>query len=458
MNALNSTRNLVVGAGASGLSCLRYLAQQGLVPGVYVDSMNNKHKQSISAISAQIKLFDSSHTFEEVLENMDTLLVSPGVSLSHPLIDEARKQNKEIIGDVELFARLNTKPVIAVTGSNAKSTVVTMLHEAALLDGKQSVLAGNIGKPVLDGMRADADLYVLELSSFQLDTTHSLHSVVACILNVSPDHLDRYSSFEAYAKSKQAIYRLAEWVVFNRDDAYSKPDFDLEKTVTGKTISFGMDAPETGHYGLSDDSGELCLVFGKKTLVSVSALAKQSRVDIQNALAVFAIARAAGISDQAIIRMLGSFSGLPHRCEFVSEFRGVRWINDSKGTNVGATQAALRSFQNQNVILIAGGDAKGADVSELETEIEQCVKQLIVLGKDAEQFHQAFSGICSCMLVDTLEQAVALADQYAQSGDVVLLSPACSSLDMFSSYHERGEVFRAAVQKIAQLSPERGEA
>ena len=263
---------------------------------------------------------------------------SPGVSPDHPLLSRALKESIELIGDVELFARDNTKPVLAVTGSNAKSTVVTLLELMAREEGIAVALAGNIGRPLLDSVLDDhAELYVLELSSFQLDVTSSLQASVACILNISPDHLDRYESFEAYAASKQTIYRNAKCVVVNRDDALTWSQQDSETTV-----SFGMDEPEPGQFGIRLIRDEMFLCQGSEVIVAAKTCLKHGHTDIQNALAAMSIAYCAGISFESMRTVLSTFKGLAHRCEWLADIDGVRWINDSKGTNVGATLAALK--------------------------------------------------------------------------------------------------------------------
>ncbi len=436
-------KNLIVGAGVTGMSCLRYLQAQGEAVSMYEDVLSTEKREMIKSVSNNAELFDKHNHFDVILDQVTTLVLSPGVSLQHPLVSEARKKSLEMIGDIELFARANTQPVLAVTGSNAKSTVVTLLHLMAIQDGKKAALAGNIGTPVLDVIRNEQhELYVLELSSFQLDTTYSLNTLVACILNISPDHLDRYESYEAYARSKQSIYQHAEFAVFNRDDALTKPDDSFK----AECISFGMDEPDRNNFGLVNENGESYLACGNKNILSVSDLAKKNFTDIQNALAAMAIAKVAGISEEAIVQVLKTFKGLSHRCEVVEEQNGITWINDSKGTNVGASLAALQGFSNRPVILIAGGDAKGGDLRLLKDEIRRHVKCMLLIGKDAPLFYQEFKDDCLCEYVKDLDEAVTLAAEQAESGDVILLSPACSSLDMFSSYVERGNLFMKKVR------------
>ncbi len=435
--------NLVVGAGLTGLSCLRYLDAKGESAKFYDDTFSQEKVQKVKEISDATPLFDKDFDLEEVLAGVKTLFVSPGISFKHPLLDRALQKELELIGDIELFARQNKQAVIAVTGSNAKSTVVTLLYLMAKEEGLKVSLAGNIGRPLLDSILEDeAELYVLELSSFQLDITKSLEADVASILNISPDHLDRYDSFEHYASSKQGIYSQAKNIVFNRDDVLTQ----AEQVGEAGLASFGLDQASEGHFGLKDGGEGLSLCYGDQKVIAANDCAKKAQTDIQNALAAMAIAHTFGISFKSIVQVLKTFKGLEHRCEWVAEFNGVVWINDSKGTNVGATQAALESLDTQ-VVLIAGGDSKDGDLSLLDEVVSQKVKQLILIGVDAPLFKARYTNQVDCVLAANLEEAVDIAATNAIDGDTVLLSPACSSLDMFKNYQERGDHFKDLVQK-----------
>lgn len=449
LNAIQTnTRNasLVVGAGITGLSCLRYLERKGVSAKLYDDVLSEDKLQKIRDISHDITVFDRASNIEDILNNVSILLLSPGIALDHPLVAQAQAQSLELIGDVELFARENTKPVMAVTGSNAKSTVVTLLSLMAKADGKKVALAGNIGRPLLDSLyEDDSDLYVLELSSFQLDITETLKTKVSCILNISPDHLDRYDSYQAYADSKQKIYKNSQIIVCNRADALTYPQAHSKASV----VSFGLDKPEASHFGLNSKSGITFLACGDQNIIDSGLLAKQGVTDIQNALAAMAIAHAAGISYSAITDVLKTFQGLPHRCELISQFNKVKWVNDSKGTNVGATQAAIESVakgsDGKTVILIAGGDSKEGDLSLLSDNIQRHVKTILLIGKDAQLFKNMFESITPCVMCNSLEETILQANKLAKEGDTVLLSPACSSLDMFKNYQDRGEQFKQGV-------------
>lgn len=443
--------SLVVGAGITGLSCLRYLERKGLPTKLYDDALNDEKIKKIHEISRNINIYDSSNDIKDILKNVDTLLLSPGIAFDHPLVSQAQAQALELIGDVELFSRENTKPVMAITGSNAKSTVVTLLSLMAKADGKKVSLAGNIGRPLLDSLHEDdSELYVLELSSFQLDITNTLSSTVSCILNISPDHLDRYESYADYARSKQKIYKNSQIIVCNRDDLLTYPTDSAQATV----ISFGLNKPEASHYGLNIKNGRTFLACGDQNIIDSSLLAKQGVTDIQNALAAMAVARASNISYAAIVSVLKTFTGLPHRCELVSNFNNVQWVNDSKGTNVGASQAAINSVAKpafeKTVVLIAGGDSKGGDLSLLTESVQNYVKAIVLIGKDAQLFQNNFSSLVPCIMCHSLEDAIHQANNIAIAGDTVLLSPACSSLDMFKNYQDRGEQFKAIVNNLKE--------
>jgi len=446
INAIPSTfreSNLVVGAGLTGLSCLRYLERKGMSSKIYDDAINEDKLKKIRQISTVTDVYDSESDLDEVLKNVNTLLLSPGIPFDHPLVAKAQKKSLELIGDIELFARENSKPVLAVTGSNAKSTVVTLLSLMAEADAIKVSLAGNIGRPILDSMYEDnSDLYVLELSSFQLDITESLQANVSSILNVSPDHLDRYESYEAYALSKQKIYANSKVIIWNRDDQLTYPNTISQS----KLLSFGLDEPKEFHFGLLRVGEETFLACGSEKIINCAELMKRGITDLQNALAAMAIAHSIGISYSAINDVLRTFKGLAHRCEWVTRFRDIDWVNDSKGTNVGATQAAIASVakdsDGKSVVLIAGGDSKGGDLNLLNEMIQRHVKALVLIGRDAQLFVNQFSNSVPCILCSSLEEAVLKANEVALAGNTVLLSPACSSLDMFKNYLDRGDQFK----------------
>lgn len=440
-NNLNAKRIAVVGLGLSGLATVRFLLAQGVKP-VLMDS--RAKPAGLDQIAADkvdgiyLGEFDANR-----LAQMDMIVLSPGLAVSHPAIRFAKAQGVEVLGDVELFARYNNKPVIAITGSNGKSTVTTLVTEMLLQSGINAVAAGNIGLPVLDAMRQqDTDVFVLELSSFQLDTTTSLQSRASCLLNVSADHLDRYADMAAYTASKQQVYQHTDLAVYNQADPLTYPG---EMAANARRIAISLDDAD---FGIVGQNGQPWLQVAGEPLLPVSKLAITGSHNQFNALAAAALALSAGASRAAIAGTLQQFTGLDHRCQLVLAHNGIRWVNDSKATNIGATLAAIAGLRPEirgKLILIAGGDAKGADLSELRPVLQRDVSHVITLGQDGPAIaalHQ------HAIQVKDLTGAVRQAAKLAQSGDMVLLSPACASLDMFKSYAERGELFARAVKEL----------
>ncbi|KRS21337.1 UDP-N-acetylmuramoylalanine ligase [Alishewanella sp. WH16-1] len=437
---LTAKRIAVVGLGQSGLATVRFLLSKGIKP-VLMDT--RKQPAGLEQIAAE--KVDGIYLGEldaNRLAQMELIIVSPGLSVKHPALRFAKLQGAKVIGDVELFACYNTKPVVAITGSNGKSTV-TKLTEAMLQhSGIQALAAGNIGLPVLDALaKTETEVYVLELSSFQLETMASLQLVAAANLNVSADHLDRYQDLADYAAAKQRIYQHSALAVYNADDALTIP------AVATQVLALSLTDNSSG-FGIVQHQGQDYLLVAGEPLLPVTEMSLFGKHNQFNALAAAALALAAGASRQAIASTLRSFRGLAHRCDLVAERHGVRWVNDSKGTNIGATLAALAGLRSSvagKLILIAGGDAKGADLTELQPALQRDVQQLITLGQDGPAIAALLP---DSIQVKTIQQAVKTAASLAQPGDMVLLSPACASLDMFKSYADRGEQFAAAVREL----------
>ena len=434
--SLQKKRIAVVGLGLSGLASVRFLIKQGVKP-VLMDSRSKP--AGIEQISAD--KVDGIYLGEldaNRLAKMDMIVLSPGLSPEHPAIRFALAQGAELVGDVELFARVNSKPVVAITGSNGKSTVTKLVEAMLQASGIKALAAGNIGLPILDALAEhDTEVYVLELSSFQLDTTSSLRSVASTILNVSADHLDRYHSMSAYAASKQRVYQHTALAVYNDDDAATVPQ--LAKAQLAVTL-------RGNQYGICQQQGNRWLMVDGQPLMAVSAMTLFGAHNEFNALVACALALAAGASRQGLVEALSSFQSLPHRCALVAEHKGIRWINDSKATNIGATLAAIAGLKptvSGKLILIAGGDGKGADMAELQPVLHTSVDSLITLGQDGPAIAALKAG---AVQVKTLQDAVKAAAKLAKSGDMVLLSPACASLDMFKNYGDRGDQFAAAVK------------
>lgn len=437
---------VIVGLGATGLACANYLAKQN-IPFVITDSRANPPLlKACQQQFPEINLALGSLSVE-LINQAQQLIVSPGVSIKTPAIAKRRNQQIKPIGDIELFAQAVTKPVIAITGSNGKSTVTTLLGEMINAAGYKACVCGNIGKPVLSVLDEDCDFYVLELSSFQLETTHSLNTVAAVILNICEDHMDRYNNLAEYTQAKQRIYQHCQQAIVNADEKNTWQSVSFVKP----PVSFSEQTPSNNNFGLINQNGIAYLAKGQQLLLSAEEIVLKGTHRLTNALAAMALGDAVGLSMDVMLSTVKNFRGLAHRCELVREFNGVTWINDSKGTNVGATLAALKSLGatgQGKIVLIAGGDAKQADLLPLQPAIERYVSQLIVMGRDASLFEQAFKTVVPISKVDSLPQAVQFAASHAKSGDCVLLSPACASFDMFRNFEHRGDVFMQAVDAL----------
>jgi UDP-N-acetylmuramoylalanine--D-glutamate ligase len=448
MSALNTNGlKVIVGLGKTGLACAKFLYQMG-IPIAVTDTRSNppcfaELKASCPNIPIIVGGLDP-----ELLTKAETLVMSPGLSLQEPLIAARLAAGIPAIGDIELFAKIVQAPVCAITGSNAKSTVTSLVGEMAVQAGVAVRVGGNLGIPVLDLVRKnEPDMYVLELSSFQLETTQSLKPAAACILNISPDHLDRYKNMDEYIAAKHRIYQGAKWIVYNRDDELTKPHLIMD--TSANIITFGLSEPNGFEFGIvSTPAGEY-LALGEDNLLCVNELQIKGRHNWMNALAALALGYAMNLPMSAMLRALLNFKGLPHRCELVGKKNGVSWYNDSKGTNVGSTLAAIegigRSIQGK-LILIMGGLGKGQDFSALTDPLTKYAKLVLLIGQDAKLIGAAVSKGSAMEYATSLEEAVSIAYERAHPGDVILLSPACASFDMFKDYVHRGEEFKRIVQ------------
>ncbi len=447
MAALISTdkRRAILGMGLTGLSVARYLRRQELDFDWY-DTRDNPPQldQIRSEFPDVVQVTGGEPGWD--LTGYAEILLSPGISLDRPSLQRAARAGCRILGDIELFARVASAPVLAITGSNGKSTVTAMLGHVLSQCGVNVGVGGNYGTPALDLLDPTREAYVLELSSFQLETVHSLRPLAATILNLSQDHLDRYPDMLAYHAAKQRIYRAAEVVVWNRDDDLTQP----MAADNQQLISFGLDTPDLNQYGLVEHQGQAWLARGRELLMAVNQLPLSGRHNWANALAAYALASALGLEDAEIAEALKDFRGLPHRCELVAVRSGVRWINDSKATNVGASIAALQGLAGQgNVVLIAGGQGKGQDFAPLGEAMKERLRALVLIGEDAPIVARVAPEGLRPVFAVSMEAAVKAAADLARSGDLVLLSPACASLDMFSSYLARGDAFRTAVGALS---------
>jgi len=460
-----SGRNvLVLGLGDTGLSCARWLAARGAQVSVADSRAAPPHAARLSELLPQVRLHAGAFD-DALLQATELLVVSPGVPLAEPTVARAIAAGIEVAGDVELFARairaINTERaaatdsrdpmrLIAITGSNGKSTVTAMCGDMCRMAGLSTCVAGNIGLPVLDalleieqGYAPAPQVWVLELSSFQLETTSSLDADAATVLNLSEDHMDRYPDMDAYAAAKARIFSGDGVQVVNRDDARS-----LAMARAGRhVVSFGLDrCPKGENFGLCED--ELCL--GGDMLMPLSALPVAGLHNAANALAALALTRALALPMEALLRGLLHFRGLPHRVEKVAEIDGVTWYDDSKGTNVGATEAALYGMGSRRAVVILGGDGKGQDFSPLKAAVAANARAVVLIGRDAPLIDAALAGCgVDVHAASGLPDAVNQAQRLAHPGDAVLLSPACASFDMFRNYTHRAEVFVNAVNKLA---------
>lgn len=435
---------VVVGLGATGLSVARFLAAKGESFTV-VDSRQKPPglatlQQILPNISVELGNFSA-----DLLVNASRIVVSPGVALSEPaLVEVAAQPDIELTNDIELFVAEAKAPIIAITGSNGKSTVTSLVGAMALAAGADVGVGGNLGPPALDLLAEERDLYVLELSSFQLELVDSLHAQVATVLNLSPDHMDRYGSMVEYHRAKHRIFRGAKSVVINRDDILSRPLLPADV----ESWSFGLNKAHFKEFGLSDVAGESHITQGSKPLLAVSEIGIKGDHNIANALAALTIGHAAGFALAPMLKALREFSGLPHRCQTVAVHKGVTWVDDSKATNCGAAIAGIEGLADAkkiNMIWIAGGQGKNQDFSALTQAVKGRVSLAILLGEDAREIAQCMPPDTEVIFVDDMESAVSLAAARAQCGDLVLLSPACASFDMFAGFADRGEQFANAV-------------
>jgi UDP-N-acetylmuramoylalanine--D-glutamate ligase len=458
---LKGRKVVVLGLGDTGLSMARWLARCGADVRVADSRSAPPHAATLARELPQVPLATGAFG-EETLRGADLVAISPGLDRRVPPVADAIKRGVPVVGDVELFAQalktliphpssLIPPKVVAITGSNGKSTVTAMTGEILRTAGRRTVVAGNIGTPVLDALGAieagapAPEVFVLELSSFQLESTSSLEPDAAAMLNLSEDHLDRYDSMDSYAAAKARVFTGNGVQVLNRDDRRS-----MGMQRPGRThYTFGAGRPRSGNeWGIGTAHGGDALARGSRSLMAVSELPLAGLHNAANALAAHALACAVGAPDEILPRALRSFRGLPHRMQQVAEHRGVLFLDDSKGTNVGATVAAL-SGMRRPVVLIAGGDGKGQDFTPLAPAVKQRARAVVLIGRDAERVARAIAS--SGVPVEHaagMDEAVTTAFRASRKGDAVLLSPACASFDMFRNYEHRGEAFVAAVRRL----------
>jgi len=440
LTALQDVNYLVVGLGVTGYSVARYLLKHGyrcriqdtrdLPP--FLGELNGQ----FDAVDFYAQPLDAA-----LIAWADVLVVSPGLAIRGTAIEQATDLGKTVVGDIELFARLVDKPVIAITGSNGKSTVTTLVGEMVSRDGKTVAVGGNIGTAALDLLEQNPEFYVLELSSYQLETTTSLRPRVAALLNLCEDHLDRYPDYAEYIQTKLQVYNNASLCVSNFDDEVTRHD--------ARDISFSLNSDADADFKLLEDNGTW-LAHRQEPWLKVDQIKLSGRHNWANCLAAMAIAHSIGLSRTAIVDAIKQFAGMPHRSQWIAEINGVEWINDSKATNTGAAQASIEG-RERPVILIAGGQSKGADMSVMFATIKQQVKLVLLLGEDAPRLHQAWQGATRIERVRDMQQAVNRAHEVARSGDCVLLAPACASFDMYPKFEARGDDFARRVKELARV-------
>lgn len=439
---------LIVGMGKTGLSCARFLKKNN-TPFAIADSRSNPPLlESVRQEFGNIGLIMGNFQLQSFLPYQQ-FIVSPGISIREKLFLQLQQQQRLILGDIELFAQVVDRPVIAITGSNGKSTVTTLVESIANACGIKAIAGGNLGLPALDLLATGSELYVLELSSFQLETTHSLKTLSACVLNICEDHMDRYDDINDYRHVKETIYKDCEYKVINKQEQ----DI-VTKYPEGKVILFGAESANDGEYGLSVKHGSTCLTKGSKVLIKDNEIKLQGQYNYLNVLAAIALMEPCHVDEQKLITAVKDFNGLAHRCEWIAEVNKVNFYNDSKATNPGASIAAINSF-TQAEILIAGGVGKEADFSELGLLISRKIKATVLIGVDADLIkaaaEKAGTKVDALHPVNTMQEAVAKAYQLADCGDVILFSPACASFDMYENYIQRGEDFTRQVLSLKQL-------
>jgi len=436
-------KDLVLGLGATGLSIARYLKRND-IKARFLDS--REAPPGLDKLGQVWPNADVALGEMKLPRNVNRVIVSPGIADSHDVLKKARKRKLEVISDIEIFTREAKAPFVAVTGSNGKSTVTTLLYHMCRAAGRTVLAGGNLGEPALDLLVEDKpDIYVLELSSFQLQRTETLPAEVAVLLNVAPDHLDWHADEDEYRQSKYRVFREARAAVVNRDD-----DEAAEKAKgIDKVITFGPDEPAEGQYGIRRDDDEFYLARGDTLLIATTDMAMVGLHNQANALAALAAGELLGLEMPAMLQVIGEFPGLPHRMQFVARKAAVDYINDSKATNVAAAVASIESVDG-NLVLVAGGDGKGGDFTELAAALEGKLRAAVLVGQDAEAIADALDTVMPVYFAQDMDDAVCQAAAYAESDDTVLLAPACASFDQYDNYGARGDAFHDAVEALAR--------
>ncbi len=447
MNAVKKTastgKDLVLGLGATGLSIARYL-QRNDGDATFYDSRDEPPGiDQLKEIFPDAKVVLGSNRLPGKIVRV---IASPGIADNDELLVKARKKKLEVISDIELFARDAKAPFVAITGSNGKSTVTTLVYHMCRADGRTVLAGGNLGEPALDLLDEDTpDIYVLELSSFQLQRTQTLPAEVAVLLNVSPDHLDWHADEDEYRRAKYRVYSEARAAVVNRaDETAADAAHHIDNVIT-----FGLDEPDDGQFGVRRDDNEVYLARGDTLLIAVSDMRMVGLHNQANALAALAAGELLGLDMGPMLQVLTEFPGLSHRMQFVARKGAVNYVNDSKATNVAAAVASIHSIDG-TVVLVAGGDGKGGNFSELAAALEGKLRAAVLLGTDAEAIADAIDTVMPVYFARDMDDAVCQAAAYAESDDTVLLAPACASFDQFANYCARGDAFSSAVEALSR--------
>ena len=444
---VTNRKTAILGMGATGLSVAAYFDAKDIAFD-FADSRNEPpNLETVSQRYSQAEIVTGAFD-ADFLCRYNRLIVSPGISLSEPALVAAKERGVELLGDLELFLEQVEAPVIIISGSNGKSTVTELVGKMAKDSGLTVGVGGNLGIPMLELLDQRNELYVIEASSFQLELLNDSRGAIAGLLNISPDHLDRYKNLQDYHAAKHRIFRGASKVVINREDVLTRPLISTQIPM----ISFGLNQSDLGSFGVLEGLDRGYFSYGIERLMRIDEMALKGTHNVANALAALALGFSVDLPMQSMLDTLKTFKGLPHRCQTIQQIDSVVYINDSKATNVGATVAALKSFgakDCKNIILIAGGQAKGQDFSALKKVTESVVKRIILIGEDSNKLQLALAGSTDIEIVDSMESAVFRSHQAAASGDTVLLSPACASFDMFDGFEHRGHCFTEAVNAMA---------
>lgn len=437
----NDAMSLVAGLGKTGLSIARYLKARDAEAIFYDSRTEPPGVDSLHEFWPDARLLLGSAMLPE---GVSRVIASPGIADNHGILVAARAAGVAVVSDIELFAGEARAPFVAITGTNGKSTVTTLLYHMCVAAGRKTLAGGNLGEPALDLLgEGKPDVYVLELSSFQLKRTANLPAAVSVLLNISPDHLDWHGSYEDYAACKYRIFREARAAVVDRSDSRA---VDTVRNIK-RVVSFGMDEPEEGHFGIRVEDGRRFLAFGDTLLIATDEMALFGLHNQANALAAMAAGELLGLDRAAMLQVLVEFPGLPHRMQFVTRRHDVNFVNDSKATNVAAAIAAVNSVES-DVVLIAGGDGKGGDFEELARAVEAKLAGAVLIGTDAEAIGEALDAMTPRRFAGDMDDAVRQAADLAAPGSTVLLAPACASLDQYANYGARGDAFIDAVSGL----------